>query len=297
MSLTAYFVYGIKCNGLVKQGANFVRFEWSTVPALSLGKGLIWLHFHSVLPCFMLASPMILCFTADVTTKLQVFLEFLYISHEFCFLWAPASYSQCGRIDGDKVVRTVCGFGEGNCMSPFSWTVEWDELRGFCWVLLYFVGFLVLFCGGAKKGSELLRSIDEVRCTTASDSFHIIIGVLAPLGSKSCKFSWIFWVKKSNMYTITRFHIETHQANLYLISSSPWSLLPGSLQFHPLSLPSSSFQPVPPWPGSFFSSNWILPSPSFLAAAPSDPSLPLTPPTTYRLTGYPAGFSGEIPFF
>lgn len=99
------------------------------------------------------------------------------------------------------------------------------------------------------------------------------------------------------MYTTTQFLIETHQANLYLISSSPWSLLPGPLQFHSLSLPSSSFQPAPPWTGSLFSSNWILPSPSFLAAAPSDLSLPLTPPTTYRLTGYPAGFSGEIPFF
>lgn len=106
------------------------------------------------------------------------------------------------------------------------------------------------------------------------------------------------FIKKSDMYTTTQFLIETHQSNLYLISSSPWSLLPpGPLQFHSLSLPSSSFQPAPPWTGSLFSSNWILPSPSFLAAAPSDLSLPLTPPTTYRLTGYPAGFSGEIPFF
>lgn len=123
---------------------------------------------------------------------------------------------------------------------------------------------------------------------TACNSFHAIIGVLVPLGSKSCKFSWIFWIKKSNMYTTTQFHVETHQANLHLISSSPWSLLRGSLQFHPLSLPSSSFQPAPPWPGSFFSSNWILPSPSFLAAAPSDPSLPLTPPTNLSLDGIPS---------
>lgn len=71
---------GMKYNGLVKQSAGFVRFEWSTVLALSLGKGLIGLPFHSVLPCFMLASPVILCFTADVANKLEVFLEFLCIS-------------------------------------------------------------------------------------------------------------------------------------------------------------------------------------------------------------------------
>lgn len=79
-------MFGMKYNGLVKQSANFVRFEWSTVLALGLGKGLIGLPFYSVLPCFVLASPVILCFTADVTNKLEVFLEFLYISHEFCFL-------------------------------------------------------------------------------------------------------------------------------------------------------------------------------------------------------------------
>lgn len=85
MFLSGCSVFGIKCNDLVKQSANFVRFEWSTVLALSLGKDFIGLPFHSVLPCFMLASPVVLCFTADVTNKLKVFLEFLYISQEFCF--------------------------------------------------------------------------------------------------------------------------------------------------------------------------------------------------------------------
>lgn len=79
-------MFVVKCDGLVKQDASFVRFEWSTVLALSLEKGFIGLHFHSVLPCFMVASPVILCFTADVTNELKVFLEFLYISQEFCFL-------------------------------------------------------------------------------------------------------------------------------------------------------------------------------------------------------------------
>lgn len=144
----AYPVHGIKCNGLVKQSAlllYFVRFEWSIVPALHLGKGFIWLPFHSVLSCFMLASPVILYFTADVINKLKVFLEFLYLSHEFCILWAPVSYSQSGGIDCNKAAGAVCGLGEGNCMSPFSWTVEWDYLHGFCWVLLDLVGFLLFF--------------------------------------------------------------------------------------------------------------------------------------------------------
>lgn len=85
--------------------------------------------------------------------------------------------------------------------------------------------------------------------------------------------------------------------NLYQINSSLWSLLRGALRFHTLSLPSSSFQPRSPWPGSLLKTNWTLPFPSFLAAALSDLSLPLTPSTTCCLTRYPAGFSGEIPFF
>lgn len=129
--------------------------------------------------------------------------------------------------------------------------------------------------------------------------FITIVGVLVPFRSKSCNLILlIFLLLRNQTYAPQHNILETHQANLYLISSSPWSLLlPGPLQFRSLSLPSSSFQPAPPWPGSLFSSNWILPSPSFLAAAPSDPSLSPTPPTTYRLTGYPAGFSGEVPFF
>lgn len=129
--------------------------------------------------------------------------------------------------------------------------------------------------------------------------FITITGMLVPFRSKSCNFFLLIFLLLRNQ-TCTPQHntLETHQANLYLISSSPWSLLrPGLLQYHSLSLPSSSFQPAPLCPGSLFSSNWILPSPSFLAAAPSDPSLSPTPPTTYRLTGYPAGFSGEVPFF
>lgn len=124
-----YPMHGIKCNGLVKQSAlllYFVMFEWSTVPAPCLSKGLIWLPFHSVLPCFMLASPVILYFTLSLIITSAVFLEFLYISHEFCFLWAPVSYSQSEGIDCNRAAGTICGLGEGNCMSPFSWTVEWN---------------------------------------------------------------------------------------------------------------------------------------------------------------------------
>lgn len=63
--------------------------------------------------------------------------------------------------------------------------------------LLGFIGFgcffALFFCGGAKKGYELLRSIDEVNCNqTASNSFHTVIGVLVPLGSKSFKFPSVF---------------------------------------------------------------------------------------------------------
>lgn len=64
------------------------------------------------------------------------------------------------------------------------------------WFLLGLTGFgwfFAPFCGGAKKGCELLRSIDEVHCDqTACNSFYTIIGVPVPLGSKSFKFSQIF---------------------------------------------------------------------------------------------------------
>lgn len=64
------------------------------------------------------------------------------------------------------------------------------------WFLLGFSGFgwfFDLFCGGAKKGCELLRSIDEVHCNqTACNSIYTFVGVLVPLGSKSFKFSRIF---------------------------------------------------------------------------------------------------------
>lgn len=50
------------------------------------------------------------------------------------------------------------------------------------WVWVFF-----FVCGGAKKGCELLRNIDEVYCNlTAYESFHTVIGVLVPLRSKSC---------------------------------------------------------------------------------------------------------------
>lgn len=71
----------------------------------------------------------------------------------------------------------------------------WNEISsmffvGFYWIWFFFCSF---FCGGAKKGYELLRSIDEVNCNqTASNSFHTVIGVLVPLGSKSFKFPSIF---------------------------------------------------------------------------------------------------------
>lgn len=70
------------------------------------------------------------------------------------------------------------------------------------WFLLGFIGFgwvFVLFCGGAKKGCELLRSIDEVHCNQmACNSFHTIIGVLVPWIQKFQIFSNIL-IKKSNM--------------------------------------------------------------------------------------------------
>lgn len=129
----------------------------------------------------------------------------------------------------------------------------------------------------------------------ACSSFHTIISILVPHIQKLQHFSLIFF--KRNKRILQRDFLEAHQANPYQINSSLWSLLLGALQFHTLSLPSSSFQPAPPWPGSLLNTSWTLPFPSFLAAALSDLSLPLTPSTTCCLTRYPAGFSGEIPFF
>lgn len=71
---------------------------------------MIGLPFHSVLPCFMLASPVILCFTADVANKLLSISGVLVHLSRILF---SASCCQSGGIDGNAAAGTVCDFAEG----------------------------------------------------------------------------------------------------------------------------------------------------------------------------------------
>lgn len=214
-------------NSLVKQSANFVRFEWSTVWALSLGKGLIGLLFHSVLPCFMFASPVILCFTADVTNKLKVFLEFLYISPEFCFLWVTVSLGGLMVIHQRVLCVALVKAMYGRMRLP-----PWF-LLGFIRFVWVFLLFFVVVQRKAVNCCGVLMKCIVIKLLAIP--FKPSLVCWCHLDPKISNFLEYFELRNQT-YKLQHDFIhqwETHQGNLYLISCSPWSLLPGSLQFHP----------------------------------------------------------------